>query len=178
MAALSDYIRVSLLYEYGGLWIDSTVFCSQKLPAKIFESKLFTVKSQPSGTKYVAAGKWNVQILGTNEKHSRVFFLIKDIFEQYWKKYSVLTDYLLVDYSFEYIYENDRECRADFDAVPYSNGKMHELLTMMNEPYDSSYFDERGKEGTYLFKLTYKMPFVEGNKGKKTFYSYILNSSE
>ena len=30
-------------------------------------------------------------------------------------------DYLLVDYSFEYIYENDEECKALFDRIPLSN---------------------------------------------------------
>ena len=115
LAALSDYIRVSLLFNHGGLWIDSTVFCAQKLPEKIYDMKLITVKNCPSGCKYVAQGKWNVQFLGTNEVHSKVFFLMKSIFEQYWRKYSIIMDYLLVDYSFEYIYENDEECKALFD---------------------------------------------------------------
>ena len=31
MAHLSDYLRVSLLEKYGGLWLDSTIFCSDTI---------------------------------------------------------------------------------------------------------------------------------------------------
>ena len=177
LAALSDYIRVSLLFKYGGLWIDSTVFCAQKLPEKIYGMKLMTIKNEPDGCKYVAQGKWNVQFLGTNEVHSKVFFLMKSIFEQYWRKYSIIMDYLLVDYSFEYIYENDAECKALFDAVPFTNDHMHDLLPKMNMPFDETSMEEMLRPNTYLFKLTYKMPFVEQVDGKPTFYSYVLKTS-
>ena len=176
LAALSDYIRVSLLYKYGGLWIDSTVLCAKKLPMEIFDMKLFSIRNKPSGMKYVAAGKWNVQFLGTNQVHAKVFYLMKSIFEQYWKKYSVIMDYLLVDYSFQYIYESDAECRASFDAIPISNSHMHELLPMMNEPFAPLKWNELLAGDNYLFKLTYKIPFIEQVDGKPTFYSYVLNS--
>lgn len=177
LAALSDYIRVSLLFNHGGLWIDSTVFCAQKLPEKIYDMKLITVKNCPSGCKYVAQGKWNVQFLGTNEVHSKVFFLMKSIFEQYWRKYSIIMDYLLVDYSFEYIYENDEECKALFDRIPLSNEHMHDLLSKMNMPFDKASMEELLLPNTYLFKLTYKMSFIDQIEGKPTFYSYVINNS-
>ena len=177
LAALSDYIRVSLLFKYGGLWIDSTVFCAQKLPEKVYGMKLMTIRNEPDGCKYVAHGKWNVQFLGTNEVHSKVFFLMKSILEQYWRKYSIIMDYLLVDYSFEYIYENDVECKALFDAVPLTNGHMHDMLPKMNMPFDVASMEKMLRPNTYLFKLTYKMPFVEQVDGKPTFYSYVLKGS-
>lgn len=176
LAALSDYIRVSLLYKYGGLWVDCTVLCAKKLPSEIFDKKLFSIKNKPSGTKYIAAGKWNVQFLGTNQVHAKVFYLMKSIFEQYWSKYSVIIDYLLVDYSFQYIYESDAECMAAFDSIPMSNSHMHELLPIMNDSFDSKIWDRLLSSGTYLFKLTYKWKYIERKDGMDTFYSYIVKN--
>ncbi|MBO7316194.1 MAG: hypothetical protein J6U44_03405, partial [Paludibacteraceae bacterium] len=40
-AHYTDYIRVILLAKYGGIWIDSTFFLTDKLPDYIAESDLF-----------------------------------------------------------------------------------------------------------------------------------------
>ena len=41
IAHLSDYIRVSLLEKYGGLWLDSTIFCASSLPESYFDLRRF-----------------------------------------------------------------------------------------------------------------------------------------
>lgn len=38
---LSDIIRVLLLYNYGGLWIDSTVLNISSINRKVFDSTFF-----------------------------------------------------------------------------------------------------------------------------------------
>ena len=43
-AHFSDYIRVALLSKYGGLWLDSTILLTDKIPDEIFESKIFLFK--------------------------------------------------------------------------------------------------------------------------------------
>lgn len=174
LAALSDYIRVSLLYRYGGLWVDSTILCVGKLPEDVFNKELFTIKNKPAGQKFVAGGKWNVQFLGTNQIHSKVFFLMKSIFDQYWEKYSVIIDYLLVDYSFQYIYDTHPDCRAAFDAVPMTNAHMHELLPVMNSAFSADEWQRLQSDDTFLFKLTYKWQYEETCRGKDTFYSYVI----
>lgn len=40
LAHLSDYVRAFLLDEYGGLWIDATVMCTQPLPASMLSRRL------------------------------------------------------------------------------------------------------------------------------------------
>ena len=44
IAHLSDYIRTKLVYEYGGIWIDSTMFFSAPLPKEILEVDFFVFK--------------------------------------------------------------------------------------------------------------------------------------
>lgn len=45
MMQLSDIVRASLLYEHGGMWIDSTMLCAKPMPETIFSSDLFTIKA-------------------------------------------------------------------------------------------------------------------------------------
>lgn len=175
LAALSDYIRVSLLCRYGGLWVDSTILVSERIPDEVYQAELFTIRDKANGNRYVAAGKWNGQFLGTCSCNTRVFYIMKYIFEQYWRKYNVLIDYLFIDYSFEYIYQKDKECRELFNSLPYSNGNMHVLRTMMNEPFNESLFRSLHSDGTFLFKLTYKDKLCERANGEPTFYSYVIN---
>ena len=44
-AHFSDYLRFSLLAEYGGLWLDATVFLSEEIPEAYFQMPVFTCRS-------------------------------------------------------------------------------------------------------------------------------------
>lgn len=176
LPALSDYIRASLLYEYGGMWIDSTVLCTKELPQKYFESELFTIHNPHTETlKYVAQGRWNVQILGSNKRHLAVFGGLRHVFREYWKHYDNIMDYLLVDYAIDYVYNEDKEMRELIDKVPVTNINMHWLLDKFDKPYNEIKSEwEKMQENTLFFKLTYKHNFIFEYAGKKTFYQYII----
>lgn len=173
-AHLSDYIRVNLLYRYGGLWIDSTILCTGKLPEGIFDMRFFTVRSVANGNRYVAKGRWNVQVLGSDEKYNRVFFFLKSLFEEYLRKYSKMIDYLLLDYCFQFIYDHDEKSRVMFDAVPFSNPSMHLLRGILNDVYDGKALERLTSDGTYLFKLSYKMNLLKQKDGKETYYGHLI----
>ena len=57
IANFSDYLRVSLLEKYGGLWLDATIYVSRNIPDDIFVKNLFTCKS-PGAKGYLANGRW------------------------------------------------------------------------------------------------------------------------
>lgn len=48
-AHFSDIMRISLIYEHGGIWIDATVFCSKDLPNDIFEKNIFLLQKSFDG---------------------------------------------------------------------------------------------------------------------------------
>lgn len=178
---LSDYIRVSLLDEYGGLWIDSTIFCSRPLPKEIFEKNFYTVRDERESMKYQSCGLWNMQVLGSNQKHYSLFRSIRLMIEDYWQHYPFATDYLFFDSLMSWILEEDTQARADLMALPRTNTHMHELLHRMNEPYDATLLDSWAADGTYMYKLTYKWKYdVATVDSKETFYGYItkLNHHE
>lgn len=175
LPALSDYIRASLLYEYGGMWIDSTVLCTKHIPNWIFEREFFSIHNNEVNTeKYVAKGRWNVQILGSNRKHLEVFHCLKHVFSEYWEKYNYIMDYLLVDYSIDYAYNEKQDVKEMIDSLPCTNKNMHAVLSMFDKPFEQEIMDKLS-EDTWFFKLTYKHKFIEETEGKYTFYRYIIN---
>lgn len=178
-AHFSDYVRVALLEKYGGLWIDSTVLCTNMIPDWIYNQQLFTIRAVDKVTeeldeKYVAKGRWNTQVLGTNMINSIFFRTVRILLEQYWSRYNYMIDYLMFDDFILYAYEKYPEIKGIIDDVPVSNLKMHSLLPIMNTEYSKDIIDSL-TNNTTMFKLTYKGHFVEELNGMSTFYRYILN---
>jgi len=177
-AHFSDYVRVALLEKYGGLWIDSTVLCTNMIPDWIYNEQFFTIRAIDKVTdeldeKYVAKGRWNTQVLGTNMKDTSFFKIVRILLEQYWSRYNYMIDYLMFDDVILYAYENYPDIKKSIDAVPISNLKMHSLLPIINSEYNQNLWIGLTKN-TILFKLTYKGNFKENVNGKETFYGYIL----
>lgn len=171
---LSDYIRVALLAKYGGLWIDSTVFCSDRIPDSVFNSSFYTVKNPSEQNKYIAMGKWNMQVMGTNIIGCPVFVLMKRFLEEYWSKFDRPIDYLFFDCYMNVLYEDNKTFKELIDAVPITNTNMHSLLPVLNEDYNE-YGYQRLKENTFFFKLTYKLNYLR-NINQNSYYAKIFRN--
>ena len=76
----SDCLRFALLAEYGGLWMDATVFCSAPLPVDVFDRELFTISRPDCDHMSVAAGRFSDFLLGCNYASRRLFVSIRDAY--------------------------------------------------------------------------------------------------
>ena len=100
IANFTDYLRVSLIEKYGGLWLDATIFCSGRIPEECFETSFYTCKSYPVKSRYVSQFSWTSFCLGGWKNH--VFYrFFKEALEKYWRDEETSIDYLLVDYIIE-----------------------------------------------------------------------------
>ena len=172
-AHLSDYIRISLLDEYGGLWIDSTVLCSKKIPDEIYGMRFFTVKDERSSYKFQSRGRWNCQVFGSSMRHYGLFNILRQLMENYWDKFDAAIDYLFFDSLIDWVLEENDTIMKDLYDIHVNNTHMHELLGMINMPYKDSLVKEWEKD-TFLYKLTYKLNFMEQVNGADTFYKIII----
>ncbi|MBS7377471.1 MAG: hypothetical protein KIG42_05705, partial [Paludibacteraceae bacterium] len=68
---LADYIRISLLKNYGGLWIDATVLVTDKIN---IDCKLpfFSIKQKPDSIHFVSQYRWAVWILGCSPQIGKI----------------------------------------------------------------------------------------------------------
>lgn len=149
----SDYVRVSLLYVYGGLWMDSTVWV-EKDPVNI--GKIYTAKSQDKfNSKFVPSGRWSIYLLG-GDSRKEVFKFVSDSLYKYLDGHLDIPDYFLTDYIFSIAYDNNiGGFRSEINQLPELNPDI-EILAKFQ---DYKYSDHLWKDmtlNTDFFKLSNK----------------------
>ena len=173
-AQFSDILRMTLLSEYGGLWIDATIFIPNSIPEDVFENEFFTCKRDIVGSGYVSGYRWTSFLNGC-QKGCIIQRAAKDLFFAYWKKYDYLIDYLLVDYVLLLIYENIPKAKSLIDGLPCNNPQIEELQNRMSEVYDEEkYLKLINDSDTSFFKLSWRMEFVKEKDGWQTYFGKFL----
>lgn len=120
----ADLIRVALLRDHGGVWVDATTFCVKPLDEwlpPLMESGFFAVPdSYPGrtmGISFLAAEPQNYLVC----KWFRLMV-------KYYSKPGKLLHYFWVMYLFEYIIRTDRRALAIWKATPKLSSKGPILL--------------------------------------------------
>lgn len=178
-AQFSDILRMCLLSQYGGLWIDATIFIPGKLPEKIFQYQFYTCKRKPQKSGYVSNYMWTSFLNGC-QKNCIVQKVVNDLFLAYWEKYDYLIDYLLVDYFMMLVYRNLPKAKQLIDNVPYNNPCMEELQNRMSMAFNKNDYDQLlYNSDTYLFKLSWRMKFEEKTvDGNTTYFAEFLKNKQ
>ena len=170
----SDILRFKLLAEHGGVWLDSTFYCSSKRIEKIISSKIWTIKRPGYGHLSPAEGMFANYSFGCNYKNRNFFNAVYEFLIEYWKNNDYVIDYLLTDYVINMIIDNDKEYKSLFDSVLNNNPCCDDLFKILTAPYDANVWNDLKKD-TYLFKLSWKHNCINLVNGKKTFYGKIID---
>lgn len=178
-AQMSDIIRMTLLAEYGGLWIDATVYVPQAVPETVFKSEFYTCKRKSElANYYVSQYRWTSFINGC-QKGCVIQKAMKELFFEYWKKNDYLIDYLLVDFFMLAVYNNVSHAKELIDSHPYNQPQLETLQEIMSQVYDEEKYNNLTiKSNTDMFKLSWRMNFKrETEEGRQTFFGYFLENS-
>lgn len=172
---LSDIIRFALLTQYGGLWLDSTIFVSDRIPEDIFTAEYFTVR-RPVAPKSsnVALDRWTA-FLHAAKKGNLLCRFVYDFFMEYWRTQNSLINYFLIDYTIGLACEELPECRKLLDAVPVVNADIYRLEDMMNRKWDPAVFEEI-KANALFSKLSWrKGGRKRTSSGEETIYGHLAS---
>ena len=185
---LSDILRLCLLYEHGGLWIDSTVLLScplAPLPKICAHLGFWTPKDDGSiittcfkaNNWIVREGRWLTFCFYSSKRNILTEFVMT-MFLVYVKNKNIMIDYFLFDYFIAIAYDVIQEVRIMIDSVPENNPKVHEIYHRLNlnYEYNKELFDEICSK-TFFHKLNMKDELKQYTKdGKLTNYGYIINN--
>lgn len=174
-AHFADIMRVMLLSQQGGLWIDATLLVTKDLPAEIFDMPFFSIKTNEFGY-FVSRCRWSVFCLA-GWKNNVLLKKIARLFETYLSKTSTFVDYFMFDNFIDILYKNDKLVRQMIDAVPKNNEKVHDLNRLLCDDFDARRYDELTADGTYMFKLSWKTYTEEQLRSNQhSYYNYLLKN--
>lgn len=169
----ADYIRISLLKNYGGLWIDATVLVTDKIN---IDCKLpfFSIKQKPDSIHFVSQYRWAVWILGCSPQIGKILFdCLENLFKAYLNKHSLFIDFFLFDYFLAVMYDEIPLVKQLVDNCPYNNPNAYELGALLNKEFNEDAFLQLKKNNTF-HKLSWKQSwFTHTADDKPTFYSII-----
>jgi len=171
-AQFADIIRTYLLYVYGGVWFDATVFFTGTIPQVLLRENLFFFRS-PFHDKYCPVSNWFI-IAG--KKNSPLLYRLLCALCRYWAENDTMIDYFMFHYLLQVLINNDDECRRLFSMIPYhSNQDPHYLQKKLLFHLFDERLWENVKQTSFCHKLTYKIPPDQPLDG--TFFEFLTNTS-
>lgn len=172
LTTLSDIIRASLLYKYGGFWMDATLFVCRPLPRKILGYPLYT-RNLPE-TQYCADAMWSGWFFYAKPGNKLFAFLMESFF-YYFLSHDKIRYYFMVDYVIAIACNTFPEVKKQLKAIPYNNEGAQELLKHLLEPYERQRMEDYIKN-TSIQKLTYKLGQREDSEMEGTVYDHIIQT--
>ena len=172
----SDLLRLNLLSTYGGVWIDSTFFCTGKSFEHYMQLPLWSIKRPDYLHCSIASGYFANYSLGCSYENRWAYAVIRDFLYNYWKHYDHLIDYLLTDYAIVLAQNHIKPLADLFMQIPPNNPYCDELWKVLGQPYDPNVWKLISKN-TFLYKLTWKQYFPKEINGKPTFYGLLINGT-
>ena len=166
----SDILRLELLIQQGGTWIDATVFCSGgDIPIYMMEDEFFIFQKVKPGSdgSAINMSSWFMSAW-SNQK-----FLLatRELLYAYWQKNDHMIDYFLLHLFMMIV--KDYYIEEWKQIIPYPNSLPHVLQLMQFEPFDQRRWDAVCKASPF-HKLTYKIR-EEDTRKEGTFYDVIFN---
>lgn len=176
IANFSDYLRFSLLAEYGGLWLDATIYCACPISEELFHLPIYTCKGtlgNPNG--YISRYRWTSFCFGGYRGNVMARYM-QAAFDIYWWQNDKAIDYLLVDYLIDLGYRRIAAVRLMLDAVPENNLHRDDLQAAMNAALPASELGNVLHPDTTLYKLSWRETYSEtAADGSDSIYCLFLN---
>ena len=178
-AMFSDMLRLQLLIQHGGTWIDSTVWTSSRVGEEgskcwhiwqeIRESELFVYRYFNRQGRVVGMSNWFIHAKAGNKLLSEV----RDKLFAYWRDYDCVVEYYMFHIFFDIAANHHREMLQrmprvnsypalwlrDHVAQPIDDDKWETLIS--NVPFHKLNYRKKPYGGTYKKALRQASPFFE-----------------
>lgn len=168
-----DYLRASLLKNYGGYWIDATVYVTTPLQILSLEHSFLTPKLYKDGDAFVSDSRWTVSIMGSL-KGSSLYCYMELLLRKYIEDHDTFIDFFLMDYLICILYERYPKINALIDNNDYNNINLYSFERLANSPFDQNVWAKL-VESQCFHKLSWKSKYEKFTAdGQETFIGHML----
>lgn len=186
LAHLSDIIRTSLLYEYGGIWMDATMYMLHPFDEIVESSTFYTIHGwydEAIPANSARYGPWTDFFLACC-RGNYIIGLFNELLLEYWKQEDTIFQYGLLNMLIYTLYWNVESVKRSIDDIPVSNRNVLRLRWILDESKDK--LKQLQDDGTYLYKLTHRTEaldsiiahrrvFLDSVNGEETVYHMLVH---
>ena len=177
-AYFSDIVRMRLLSQYGGIWIDSTVFVSAPIPDDFFEKRLYSIqaKDEEHRSEDLYYGALTSFLIGGSNQ-CPLFDFLYNFFITYSNKHWILIDGHLINIAFRIAYENNiGGIREDINNIGVNNANRNLLFLEINKPFNEEQWVELTNHQIF-HKMNWRTKYLDDCTNQKTFYYHLKEDS-
>lgn len=169
MAHFSDLLRISLLAKWGGMWIDSTVLCTDRAFFEYVDKQpLFAFKQLNLGNQDeppIIASNWYISC----ETNNPIILLTRNLLYAYWKDYDYAINYFIFHLFFAM---SCRRYEEEWNHVPtFNNNSPHTLMFELSNDCTS----ERWQQLMKMSGIHKLQRYDDYSNLKKSNFNYILS---
>jgi hypothetical protein len=152
-AHFTDIARVELLYNHGGIWLDSTCFFTAPVSENILSQDFFLYLAGNAGSLYSFVQ--NCFIVSC--KNTFLLGAWREMIFNYWKKEIKAVDYFQHQLLFKTLVRNNEKAKKYFEKIPHINQDPTHALWYDNydKPFNQDVFNKLTGD-TFFQKLTYR----------------------
>lgn len=158
-AHFADICRVELLYQHGGIWLDSTGFATSQIPDWIIEQDFFVYMA---GTHVGQSYSYMQNCFIRSRKGAYLLAAWREMILNFWKNEPREFDYFMHQLMFKTLVTRDATAKKYFEKMPHvDQDPTHAVWwTIGNEPFTQKLFDEY-TSGAFFQKTTYNSPWAK-----------------
>lgn len=165
----SDIVRICLLEQYGGTWIDATVLLTDNIQDKVLNSDFFAfyVPDDHPNYDFHAFSNWFIHA----QPHHPLIRDIKQTLFDCWENENQLVDYFCFHFIAYNIIHSSSEYLIEWQSRAFlSNKEPHLFQYSLDENFDENTLANIKKKSS-VHKLTYKYRTLR----KDSFLDYFIN---
>ncbi len=153
-AHFADICRVELLYEHGGIWLDSTDFVTASIPQFMIDSDFFMFLVRTGGT-FGYSFCQNCYIRA--RKGSYLLAAWRAMMLDYWIHENAELDYFMHQLLFKTLVTHDERAKEYFEKMPhvFQDGTHALWWDYKDKPFDKKVFKDVTKNA-FFQKTTFK----------------------
>ncbi|MCE2196181.1 capsular polysaccharide synthesis protein [Streptococcus thermophilus] len=169
-AHFSDLLRVELLCNHGGIWMDSTILCTQQVDFEQFiEGRpLFLFKQLDlirKDEQEIISSSWLI----SSDSNNKILLLTRLLLWEYWKENNYLIDYFTFHL---FLTMSARRYVKEWSEIPlYNNHTPHVMFFELEKQFDEKRWKILSSQSPF-HKLNHHLDY--NNLSDQSLYHHIL----